>query len=446
MAINRLWNKVFLYVIGTLTIASFSFYNGLPFINGDTSSYLNAAWENTIPYERPVFYGWFLKISSFNFSLWLSILIQCFIVLWIILQCIHSFTNLKTKPKIVLALILALTTSHLGWESNKLLPDVFAGLTMLLVLLYLESNTKKRWTYLLLIILFGTLHNTYFLLYFLLASILLVRSIWSRIYNRKKMLSLFVASFTSLSLVTLSNYIDHGKLELGQSSEVFLVGQAAESGLLYDVLCKECDQKKWRLCVYKDSLPLKGWQYVWNANSPVTKLGGWDALKDEHSDILSTLYLSPKYWPKLITSSIVRGISNCFQLDVGDGIFRYESDSNIQQTIAKYYPTDKPSAAWTKQQILTIPFSFYTIWYLVILAILSIAIVGFWSSQLLSHTQKNRLIFCLISILLNGWTVAQFANIGDRLNTRLFWILPFIMMLILLDKVFLKKEVTNKPA
>jgi hypothetical protein len=337
-----------------------------------------------------------------------------------------------------------LLCTQLGWEANKLLPDVFAGVATLLILLYLETTSKKKWIYLGAIILIGSFHNTHFVLYILLASVLLITSIWSKHYSRSKLLAIYGASVLSLLLVAFSNYVDHNKLELGRSSEVFMIGQAAESGLLQDVLCQECPQKDWKLCVYQDSLPVRGFMYVWNGDSPAIKIGGWDAAKDEHKEILRTLYLSPRYWPKLLTSSIIRGFSNSFQLESGDGIFRYEYESNIQQSIRKYYPIDKGSAGWNKQFVLTIPFQSFTVWYLLVLGILVIVTLWFYTKGQLSHLFQSRILFVLVALFLNSWAVAQFANISDRLNTRIFWVLPFMIILVIAEKVYKKRSKTGQ--
>lgn len=435
--------KLLQSILGTLTFASFSFYNGFPFINGDTSAYLNAAYEASVPYERPVFYGWFLRIFSLQYSLWLSILVQCLICFWVLREAILGFTSVRGGKMVFFVTFLTLFLTQVGWEANKLLPDVFAGLAMVLILLYLECKTPRARTYLIMLIILGTFHNTHFLLYSGIAVLFLVASIWRSFYSRTKLVVVLGVGILSFSLVSLSNYIDHGSWNLGRSSEVFMVGQMSESGLLLNVLCDHCESKKWSLCTYKDSLPVRGWMYVWNANSPVAKLGGWDAMKDEHKDILETTYTSPKYYPKLVVSSLVRGFSNCLQLDAGDGIFRNEHHDNIQRSIQKYYPVDLPSARWTKQFILTIPFKSFTIWYLVVLGLLILSFLYTWESNMLTSAMLSRIIFCLATIFINGWIVAQFANISDRLNTRVFWILPFFMILALIEQLALNHKIKS---
>lgn len=427
--------KVLFYLIGIITVASYSFYNGFPFINGDTSSYINAAWEDTVPFERPVFYGWFLKITSLGYSLWISILSQCLICFIVVKKSIEKFSQVKDYKAIFLATVLTLLLTHLGWEANKLLPDVFAGLSVLLILLFLESKSIYSWFYLIAVILLGTFHNSHFVLFALLAVIGLLLNIRLPNYSRLRLLALLGCSIASYSLVSLANYIDHGEWQLGRSSEVFMVGQMAESGILQTILNDECEDADLALCKYKDSLPNRGWKYVSNGNSPVAKLGGWGAMEKEHKKILRIAYGTPKYWSALVTSSVIRGLTTCFQLEVGDGIFRYETSSNIQQSIKKYYSNDSPAAQWNKQTILTIPFQFFTIWHLVVLVTLTVCSLYFWYMNRLTQKQLERLVFCLIAIVLNGWTVAQFANVADRLNTRIFWILPFIMILTIWEAI-----------
>ena len=172
------------YLAGTLCVASFSFYNGFPFINGDTSSYLNAAWQGTVPYERPVFYGWFLKVFSLHYTLWLSILAQCFVVFWTIIEVIKRFSSLTSKRQLLLLTLITLMLTHVGWEANKLLPDVFAGIASLLMLLYLCAKSSRKWLYFIMLIVIGTMHNTHFVLYILVAVTFLFISIWNPPSNK----------------------------------------------------------------------------------------------------------------------------------------------------------------------------------------------------------------------------------------------------------------------
>jgi hypothetical protein len=72
------FNKVLYYVLGTLILCLGALYNTYPFINGDTSVYITSGIENYVPYERPIFYGYFLKITSLTQSLWLTALAQAF--------------------------------------------------------------------------------------------------------------------------------------------------------------------------------------------------------------------------------------------------------------------------------------------------------------------------------------------------------------------------------
>jgi hypothetical protein len=438
---NHLVNNFVFYFFGTLLLSAFSLYNGFPFIGGDTASYLNAAMENTVPYERPVFYGWFIKLTAFNFSLWFTVFLQNLLVFAVVDAFVCHILHSKQWSLRMLALVSALVLTQVGWESNKILPDVFTGLALICLFLFLEIKASNKYIYLFLFTLIVTFHNSHVVVF---GAIVLLGLIIKLITTKKLHLgftSALASCLLAFGLIGWSNYQDHGKFTLSRASEVFMVGQMVESGMLEVVLKDNCSNESWKLCKYADSLPVKGFQYVWDGNGPVAKLGGWNELKEEHSDILKTMYFKPKYWPKLGFTSLVRGLSLSTQLDVGDCINRMEYESNIQTSIRKYYPMDEHAALWTKQYILAIPLKFITVWYALAFGMLCIAFAFLLYRKQISDLDKKRLIFILGSILINAWVAAQFANITDRLNTRIFWVLPVFLILVVMKTMIIKKKV-----
>src|SRR5256885_2067744 len=73
-------------VIGALLLMSDAFYNGCPIVNSDTSTYLASGFELETPFDRPIPYGLFIRVFSFNGApLWTVIFFQACVISYLIL-------------------------------------------------------------------------------------------------------------------------------------------------------------------------------------------------------------------------------------------------------------------------------------------------------------------------------------------------------------------------
>ncbi|HQP01967.1 MAG TPA: hypothetical protein PK337_06695, partial [Bacteroidia bacterium] len=67
--------------LGTLCLMADASYNGFPIVYSDTSTYIASGLELETPFDRPITYGLFLRLFSFNgLSLWFVIFFQGLIV------------------------------------------------------------------------------------------------------------------------------------------------------------------------------------------------------------------------------------------------------------------------------------------------------------------------------------------------------------------------------
>lgn len=98
---------VFLSALFLLTDA---FYNGFPIVYSDTSTYIVSGFELETPFDRPITYGLFIRLFSFNgLSLWLVIFFQAFILSYLIFLLIKRLTNEKSFLKYGLVTIIFLS-------------------------------------------------------------------------------------------------------------------------------------------------------------------------------------------------------------------------------------------------------------------------------------------------------------------------------------------------
>lgn len=435
------------YAIGSTILFMGALYNTFPFINGDSSVYISSGIENTVPYERPIFYGYFLRLTSFKMSLWLPALAQCGILFMLLSRMFKVLLpNITKKQSLLVTLVLCLGTG-VWFEVAKLMADIFTAYLTLAFFLYIFENAASTFSkilYLFIILYSATCHNSHLVI--LTLAPFLLWFIFKLVGIRIKTLHwpILVLIPLSWAAVCTSNYVDNGNFTTSRASHVFLMGKMVENGMLKHHLDRRCDSKDWKICQYADSLPITGWQFVWDPKSPVAKTGGWDANKIEYNDILTSIITTPKHLFLLMYKSVIETGAELLQCDYGTDLIRYDEKSNIQQTIYKYYGHEYNRSRWSRQSILEIPFDGLNMWYYLFLIVSTVWVAYLYSIQQIPNQLISAYVFVLAILLVNAFVTANFANIGDRLNTRIFWLLPTLHILSILHSLIHNLKTASK--
>ncbi|NTV83243.1 MAG: hypothetical protein HGA23_02950, partial [Bacteroidales bacterium] len=54
---------------GSVILSIIGLYNGYPLVYSDTGTYIASGLQEFVPNDRPMIYGLFIKLFSFNYSL-----------------------------------------------------------------------------------------------------------------------------------------------------------------------------------------------------------------------------------------------------------------------------------------------------------------------------------------------------------------------------------------
>ena len=77
--------------IGTLILSLIGLYNGYPLVYSDTGVYIASGLKEFVPVDRPIGYGLFIKLFSFNYSLWLVVAFQNLITAFVLYELLKTF-------------------------------------------------------------------------------------------------------------------------------------------------------------------------------------------------------------------------------------------------------------------------------------------------------------------------------------------------------------------
>ena len=423
---------LFCIVLGALALMTDAFINGFPIVYSDTSTYLASGFQLETPFDRPITYGLFLRVFSLNgLSTWLVVFAQATITSTLIFLTVKLLTGNKRFLKIglITSVFLALFTG-LSWTVSQLMPDIFTPIALLCIVM-IFSGEFKRGKMVLLYVLFllsVAMHISHILLYglILIAAFIVKRFFFSDIFQtaRNSQIAILLA-LTIIAIVTMGSAIS-------KSKHVFFMGAMVEHGILQQFLDDKCNTTDYKLCVYRNSLPEKAYQFVWDEDSPFYKIGGWKESKQEFNEIIFETLTTPKYIGLHIKESLKATFQQLVLFKIGDGNGSFPEGTQLHSRIHKYFPNELDQYANSRQNQSQLGFldvfnSLFSAVIILSLIILVFLQIRFWN-QFNGHF-KLVLIVLLTGILLNAWDCGTFANAIDRLGCKMIWLIPFMAIL-----------------
>lgn len=416
------WHRSLLVVaLGALILVCPAIYNGYPFLYSDTATYLSSGFELETPFDRPITYGLFVRAASLNgLTLWSVVLMQSAALAYVVLLLLRWLRpRLAWMWHVALFALLATTTS-VGWVTSQLMPDVFTPILALCLVLLAGGRLAcaHRNAVAALFLFSCATHLSH--LSFSIASIValvLLRYLGPRTFRA----SIAIRPLLGAALLTVLSVLTMGSA-LSKSKSVFFMGAMAEHGILKTYLDEHCPCEL-RLCALKDSLPPLAYQFIWDANGPVEKLGGFAAVNDEFADIIQHTLTQPKYIGMHIVASLRAAGEQLLLFRVGDGWGAFDNTTPVAQRIAQYVPGDVARRATSKQQqqrLTALPMlnAWYTACVIIAGALLA------WNMFRAQAPATLAVAALLAAVLINAWTCGTFANAIDRLGAKMIWLIP----------------------
>jgi hypothetical protein len=454
MTINysKLLNFLLLIIAG-IFLCFYAFYNQFPLVFSDTGSYINSGFENIIPNDRPVFYGLFIRHISLHSSLWLVVLMQGIIVSFIIYKTIEFFCSRHNRNFIfIITIFFLILFTGISFDVSRLIPDIFTPVSFLCLLLLLLNNTLSKKSFIIIAILYIftiCVHSSHIPLNLSLLTAISIFILYRKIRKKSMLFTLprviiCWSIFTfSLLLISFTNYALSKNFRLTNGSHVTMINHLLEIGILDDYLANNCESHNYKICNYKDSLP---WDFMWDTKSPLYLTGGWEANRDEYHEIIIDVLSKPKYIKIFIQKSIEYGFVQFFHFKTGD-IQPYTADSSPNQQIKWRYKYSEKEYLSSLQNRGLLDFTFLNErqYFTVFTSFLFIFIFLFNKNIFKSIQTKNKIFISLLMLFLfsNAFICSTFSGIFDRFQSRIIWLLPFLII-ILINEHFNLKTMIHK--
>jgi hypothetical protein len=425
------------------------FYNAYPLFYADSGSYILSSIHLEIPLERPLFYGFFLRITTMQAVMWIAIIVQGIISFWIINKTLEVvFPAIKVTFKYVVFLLLAFITG-LPWYTAQVMPDLFTALSALVIfLIFADQSPRLRtqiWYHLLLFFMIGTHYSNLPITGIIVCAFALVsfKKVWkNQQAYRWKTLSL-LSTITMVAFThAITTYVQFGSFRMSRGSNLFLVAKCLETPLLKTYMRENRNNIAIPFLDKIDSLPNNACTFLWSGDSPLNQPGVSKVKMNEaYGPVISDLFSQSTYRNWFIRESLSATGKQLLFHKVGSGLVSYaDKNGGCYFVVKNHFESELNQFTNAKQQRFGLEDNYHKhisdwVFYLSVIVIG----VGVFIRPI---RQKFGTIILLIilGVVANAFVTASLANVYDRLQVRVVWLLTFGAILFLIQALQLLKH------
>jgi hypothetical protein len=462
--IGQIALNLLLTIMACLSLMSPALKNGFPLLYSDSATYILYGFWQGVPIDRPILYSLFLRHISLAYSLWLPVFAQSVMVLYLVFKLFRCVFRLKNAYAIacVVLIVLAFTTGLSNFIS-QLMPDLFASLAFIAVVLLLYYKNLSQWDkYFLpiLIVFFVACHLSNLpLVLFLLFAIALSKALFP-FQQAISFSALFILMVLTIVCVPVINYLYDGNWYYSKSKHVFMSATLQRKGIMYDYLSENCQKHDFVLCRSLDKLKTQDHTaYLWTAESALLDSacladGGWGncwAQKNaELGVIIQNTLQEPKFLKRYLLGSIQDFWVQLFDFEIGH-LTQQGKNSAFTPIISAHLPNDLghfEKAAQYQNDLF-----FHSVTQIQLLLV-TLSVLGLLVLSLMFIKKQQRHFLVLIALLVlfllaNAAVCGILSTPVNRYQARVIWLLPlfFIALLVLYyqNKGHNRKDLFAKP-
>jgi hypothetical protein len=408
-------------------------WNGFPIVFYDTGGYFDSAMSGLLANGRSALYGAFLRLGIPS-VFWGNIVVQAGVVAWLLVLSLRAH-HLGGRPGLALAITLALAAlTSLPWYVAQLMPDVWLPAAVLaLYLLAFRARVLRRSEQIALGVVVAFALAGHMATLAVMAGLLVPLALWPAFARRWQWPSPVLsrpalAVAAGVLLILLSNLAITGRFALIPGGTNFLFGRLVHTGIAARYLAEHCPDPSLRLCAYRDTLPTEGDTWLWDAESPLWKMGGWDEFEPEARRIL---FASLRAYPAEHLRVAIRAALLQFVLvETGDYItpWTWHTHGMFEKHTPEIYPTflaarqQKTGFDFTWINIVHVPVALASIAGLPLVVVLARR----------RRVRKSAAAFALtvfIALLGNAAICGALSNPHSRYQSRLVWLAPLALII-----------------
>jgi hypothetical protein len=422
-------------------------YNGYPLLWFDSYGYLMVGWLNDyLPGMRSPFYGLaILPLLALN-SEWPIVFAQGGIAAAMIFLTLRVvWGGLRAGPYLLVIGLLALLTS-LPWQSSIILADLPAALLPLgAFLLVFGRDRLARWEtafVFAITCLSCMVHYSHLPLMAALAVVALGIGLMARRPRSDILPGLCLC--LAVIVITASAHIAvqlkaRDELAVAPNTSIFLLARLIEDGPAKDFLAAHCGEVKFALCAYVDDMPMRTGRFLWNDDGPVNRLGGFSALSQEATIIVAgTLRQEPVRIALLSLRHTLEQLVR-FRTDVYLRMFAPPRGEwqRYADMMKNSLPGEYMAFAGSRQSTGRLgPGVMFSVLMLTVVMSVVLLATFLFVGAFRGHSRLQALSgLVLATVLANAAICGAFSGPADRYQSRVVWLLPFLLLVVALPLI-----------
>lgn len=424
-------------------------YNGFPAVYADSGSYLDAAITLKSPLDRPIFYSIYLRITAMEEHLWVPVILQGLITSFVITRVVQMHIEKYTKViSLIIILLLAIFTGF-SWYNAQLMPDLFTPITVLLAYLFIRDNDGTIWRKIAYGFMLFSLTGTHLSNVPIVIGVIGCIAIFHIGQNWREKKRYYIVGLASVLVVSaylvqsFVNYVQFDSFVPSRHANLFLIGKLNETNLYRDYVNDNPNSIDIPFAECMDTFPEGAMGFLWAGNSPLNVPGADKVeINKWFAPVLKDFFSIPKYRNAFIKEFFDSGYIQLQLHKVGSGLHPYNEGSPPYYIIEHFYETQLPEYKKAKQQTDGIEwnyqdsisrFIYFYSFYSVIFLLLFRPI----------RKEIGILMVVLIAgVVCNAYVTGGLANVYERLQSRVNWLLLFgsLLGIYILVKHFISKK------
>jgi hypothetical protein len=420
------------WLLGAVMLAWPALLNGYPLVFIDSVSYLGHTLFPAWPWDKTAAYGPFLHAFHWGWSLWPALAGQALVLshlLWLAQRAARG--GVTPLAHVAVCAGLAGLTS-LPWVAATLMPDVFAGVAPLcLLLLGLARDRLARAEAAWLTLLGGFAVAAH--LSHLPTALALVAFV--ALATRSPRAALRAALPVALGAGALvgANAWAFGRPVLSPHGAVFLLARLQADGPAAATIRARCPQAGWHLCAFVRRLPMDSDEFLWDAGAPPNRradgtpmpMGGMRIAPEAQAIIAATL----RDRPREVALAMARNtVAQALLVEVGDTLGNRHLAASARRAIA-VLPAGELAAfdagAQMRGDLPDLAAPFLAPHLPVLLASLPLVVVAFGLAAWRGDRPRAGLVAgLLVAVAVNAFATGALSAPADRYGARIVWLLP----------------------
>ncbi len=433
-----------------LALSGAAIWNGYPIVYSDTSSYIISGFELETLKDRPITYGLFIRVSSFNgWSLWTVVIAQSMLLAYVIGRSLKSIGSTNSMMRAAVIILVSLL-SGLPFVSGQIITDVFTPILLftLYLLFFTSGDRRERALLFALFLMSFAMHMSHIgITALLLAGLLVLRHTVRRTVP-------FAARWRTFGSVVLLAVI--GSLAMGpslaKSKHTFFAARMADAGILQRYLDEHCGEENFVLCARKGSIPQDANAFLWDKNSPLNLYKDHHEQEEELAHIARSSFAEPALLRMHMKAAGVSIGRQFIRFNVGDGNGAFGEGTALHERITRFIPSEVQQFDAARQMddarfwapLVNANHLYNVVMVIALLALLAQLAIGLRGSHIQGITPL--VVFLLAGLVVNVCVNAGLVMTADRFGTKTAWLIPYCALVLALRQQLTSRRKSNEPA